>query len=128
MKIIIHDAATILTVEELFSNTFPYLRLSFFIPPFSTEHQIAAMMKQKVFGSLRRHDCAELVIIPEMSVRELEEEVMETYGLGIRLYRKSGKSWLETIFTEDWTLQKQNAEGEALNNTRLTQEEDDRLE
>jgi hypothetical protein len=31
--------------------------------------------------------------------------------LSVQVFRKSGKSWLETTFTDGWTLKKQNQEG-----------------
>ena len=114
MKMVLKDQVTILAFEEDFNRMFPYLRIVVFIPPFSTEYRIMALVKQKTVGSLRGQDSGELTITGAMSVRQLEQSMAETYGLGIRLYRKSGKSWLETIFTDDWSLSKQNAEGEAL--------------
>lgn len=49
-----------------------------------------------------------------MSVNALENTFEEMFDLDVHVYRKSGRSWLETSATGEWTLSEQNAEGEAL--------------
>jgi succinate dehydrogenase/fumarate reductase flavoprotein subunit len=45
------------------------------------------------------------------TVYELEQSFRDIYGLGIKVFRKSGATWLETMNNEDLTLEIQNAEG-----------------
>ena len=49
-----------------------------------------------------------------MTVIDLEKKFREVFGLGIQVFRKSGKAWLETTLTDNWTLEEQNRQGEAL--------------
>ncbi len=49
-----------------------------------------------------------------MRVNELEQSFADTFGLGVRVFRKSGKSWLETTVTDGWTLEEQNNQGRDL--------------
>lgn len=56
----------------------------------------------------------EIAITPDMTVVELEQCFNNIYGLGIQVFRKSGKGWLETTVTDGWTLKEQNKQGEAL--------------
>jgi hypothetical protein len=49
-----------------------------------------------------------------MTVQELERVFQEELGLFIQVFRRSGKVWLETTATDNWTLFKQNEEGQEL--------------
>jgi hypothetical protein len=46
-----------------------------------------------------------------MTVIELEKTFEEMLGLSVLVYRKSGKLWLETTMTDNWTLAQQNENG-----------------
>ena len=54
--------------------------------------------------------------MPEMSVNSLEQSFRDIFGLHVEVLRKSGKAWLETSVTGNWSLMEQNAEGMALEN------------
>jgi len=49
-----------------------------------------------------------------MKVSELEKIFLEDYGLNVQVFRNSGRVWLETTMTDDWTLAEQNRQGEEL--------------
>jgi hypothetical protein len=55
-------------------------------------------------------------IAQKKSVAELENAFEEYFGLSVQVYRKSGKMWLQSTITDDWTLKEQNEHGEALSN------------
>lgn len=65
---------------------------------------------------LLKKDKAKVEILANMTVNELEQLFKTKFGLNIQIFRKSGNSWLETTVTDNWTLEKQNEEGEELNN------------
>ena len=46
-----------------------------------------------------------------MLVSELEKQFNDKLQLSAQVFRKAGKSWLETTFTDSWSLRKQNLEG-----------------
>lgn len=52
------------------------------------------------------------MITPDMTVTDLEQSFNTIYGLGVQVFRKSGKIWLETTVTDGWTLEEQNRQGE----------------
>ncbi len=121
MKIEIQDAQTISAIQDVFNATFPYLRIAFFLPMPSGTHYQSHHFEQKTLSNFRKQsDRSALQISSDMTVSELEKHITSGYTIGVRLFRKSGKSWLETIFTEDWTLEKQNTEGELLSKNRET--------
>ncbi|MFM9943870.1 MAG: hypothetical protein ACKVQB_01415, partial [Bacteroidia bacterium] len=69
----------------------------------------------KTLGECRtQHNTCEIVITPEMTVNDLEQSFGNTYGLGVQVFRQSGRVWLETTVTDSWTLKEQNSQGEDL--------------
>jgi hypothetical protein len=53
----------------------------------------------------------DIIISEDMLVSEFENQFSEKLKLSAQVFRKSGGSWLETTFTDSWTLKKQNDEG-----------------
>ncbi|AFK01528.1 hypothetical protein Emtol_0374 [Emticicia oligotrophica DSM 17448] len=54
-------------------------------------------------------------ISPNMSVLEVETLFWEKMGLQVSIFRKSGKTWLESSFTNYWSLERQNILGRDMN-------------
>ncbi len=122
MRITINDSKKIITLQEAFNKQFPYLKIEFFSKP----HTKGAGSPQKLMksSSLTLGECrtvnksGHVTIAATMTVSELEQEFQDNYGLSVQVFRKSGRSWLETTATDAWTLEKQNTEGEALSKLR----------
>ena len=51
-----------------------------------------------------------------MTVGDLEQRFQDVYGLSVQVFRKSGKVWLETTVTDNWTLDEQNDKEQSLSN------------
>lgn len=116
MKIPIDNTKSIREIQETFSGEFPYLKLEF-SPAVRPSVPTAAATKtaNRLVGEFRSmHNYGEMDVSPQMTVTELELLFRNDFGLIIRVFRKSGKIWLETGFTNNWTLEKQNAEAESL--------------
>jgi len=118
MKITINDHRKIFAIQEEFNNMFPYLKLEFFSKPHKKDGAPTKKFikhDSKTLGDCRTiHNDGEITIIPTMTVAELEQRFADVYGLGIDVLRKSGKGWLETTVTNNWTLEEQNKQGEDL--------------
>lgn len=115
MKIPIDNTRSISSLQEAFNNVFPYLRLEFSpgrqrgVAPSS-----GTKTADKLLGELRTsQQTGELLVSPQMTVADLEL-LFKNYGLDVRIFRKSGRVWLETGITHNWTLEQQNMEGENL--------------
>ena len=118
MKITINDHRKIFAIQEEFNNVFPYLKLEFFSKPHKSGGESAKKFVKhhsKTLGECRTiHSNGEITISPNMTVTELEQSFGDVYGLGVQVFRQSGKVWLETTVTDGWTLEEQNRQGEAL--------------
>lgn len=127
MNILINDHRKIFAIQKEFSKAFPYLKLEFFSKP----HKVGApsskkimKMPNKTIGQCRViHNKGTLTILPSMTVADLEQAFSDVYGLSVQVFRKSGKVWLETTVTDNWTLEEQNKEGKALSENREIENE-----
>lgn len=118
MKIQINDDRKIYAIQEEFSGLFPWLKLEFFSKPHKTgggSPKKQMVPSSRTLGETRTiHDSGTITITPTMTVAALEQAFHEVYGLSVQVFRKSGKSWLETTVTDSWTLEHQNAQGKIL--------------
>ncbi|MDI1354238.1 MAG: hypothetical protein PSX36_04950 [bacterium] len=105
-------------IQKEFNLLFPFLKLEFF----RTKHGVKAsspkkdILKQdftlKEFRKKNLH--GSITITEEMVVSTLEQLFDEQFGISAQVFRKSGRSWLETSMTDDWTLKRQNDQGREL--------------
>ena len=118
MKITINDQRSISMIQKEFNTIFPYLKLEFFSHMHESEHSSSMRFLKKnnlLLGEFRtNHASGEVELFPEMKVSEIEQLFKIAFGLGVQVFRKSGKIWLETVYTDSWTLEEQNKEGEEL--------------
>jgi hypothetical protein len=118
MKMHIHYNDTLEQVQRWFSSEFPYLKLEFFTRPHGkgkpTEKQFLVNVKRTVDSCNPELKEATVSIPSAMTVQELEGVFQDELGLYIQVFRKSGKVWLETTATDNWSLFKQNEEGQEL--------------
>jgi hypothetical protein len=118
MKLKINDTRKIFSIQKEFNASYPFLKLEFFSKP----HRSAGPSSKKYIksNSLSLAECrtvnknGTITVSPNMTVYELEQHFQDVFGLNVQVFRKSGKVWLETTVTDNWTLEKQNAEGEEL--------------
>jgi hypothetical protein len=121
MKLLINDRRKIFAIQEEFNNMFPYLKIEFFSKPNKPDGALARKLVKhgsKTLGDCRTvHMKGTVTITPSMTVADLERAFSDVYGLGVQVFRQSGKVWLETTVTDGWTLEEQNRQGEALSKT-----------
>lgn len=104
-------------VQEDFSHLFPYLKIEFFrngtiarkdrypaATLISNDHPISA-------AQTRPKNNGDLYLEETMTVAELEQSFLTHFGLSVQVFRRSGKLWLETTMTDNWTLKQQNDHG-----------------
>lgn len=118
MDIKISDKEKICEIQEAFHNEYPFLKIEFFVLSHRTGEgspRKNTVDKNKTLGDVRSdHSKGKINIQPQMTVAEMEEQFRSIYGLSVRVFRKSGKVWLQTTTTDDWTLMEQNQQGELL--------------
>ncbi|MDO8366945.1 MAG: hypothetical protein Q7T20_09125 [Saprospiraceae bacterium] len=120
MKIHVSTHMTIAALQQIFSECFPCLALSFFSKP----HDIyqSSPVKYLITECNTRLEHieaqprnADIEISPDMKVSELEQLLEREFGLHVQVLRKEGSSWAETTFTDNLTLREQNAKASTAN-------------
>ena len=119
----ISDGKKISEVKKEFHDKFPFLKLEFY----KEHHKVGegSSAKQllegdKTIGEVRSiHNSGEISINGNLKVSSLEQAFSDTYGLNVQVFRKSGKIWLQTITTDEWTLSEQNHKGEEMTKSRF---------
>lgn len=118
MKININDEQKISEVQEEFSKFLPFLKIEFYVTDLNSgkkREQNLTLDASKTLGEIRTiHVNGELKITPNMSIDELENQFKNRYGLAVEILGKSGKIWLPTSITKDWTLEEQNEHGKSI--------------
>lgn len=103
-------------VKKEFNSAFPYLKLEFF----KEKHEVKKgnhrnqLIKDDLLLKPLNTSASNIEIDENMPVSKLEDLFNQLYGISVQVFRKSGKIWLETTVTDDWTLKKQNEEGREL--------------
>lgn len=99
-------------IKKTFNNKFPFLKIEFF----KKKHkELQGSLKKDVilddFTIPTNNGTQEIVIDENMLVSEFEKQFLDKLKLSAQVFRKSGRSWLETTYTDSWSLKKQNEEG-----------------
>lgn len=114
MQLNIHNHITLEEIQKEFSKHFPNLQLRFFLllhPDGTTlpNEQIPAESKLEEVRKI--HGLGAISLDPQQTVAKLEGDFRLHFGVNAQVFRRAGKSWLETSTTDSWTLEKQNTYG-----------------
>jgi hypothetical protein len=115
MELFLSSESTIREINKEFQKRFPFLKLEFYRQRSKTEQY--KYWKDKFSGhAMLKETGSKLIpaiikINPSDTVDELEQRLRNNYGLPVQVLRKSGDIWLETLQTNDFTLEKQNSIG-----------------
>lgn len=104
-------------IKSEFTKMFPYLKLEFFCDVIENSTRLSkdkTLNPDLSIGSLKKGNSGNIVITKAMTVAEVEKVFHDNYKIRVKIYRKSGKLWLETALTTDWRLEYQNCQGEAI--------------
>lgn len=114
MEILISPKRKISEIQEDFQKRFPFLKIEFFrIKSANTGGYTASdiLASTNRIGEVAKHQTDFSIRINGlMKVSEIENLVEKDTGLHFEIFRKSGKVWLKTSATDNWTLDEQNKE------------------
>jgi hypothetical protein len=112
----IQKEATIASIQQVFHAYFPFLKLEFYRNPHEvhalskeSEHLPSDMLVSTIPSFKESGVC---MFSPSMKTGAFEQLMWDTFGLSIQIFRKSGSVWLQSALTDDWTLEKQNTDGQ----------------
>ena len=80
----------------------------------ASEARLTVPTNRVIGDFLKANATGELAFDSNTRVMDLEEMFLHHCGLFVQVFRKSGRVWLETTITDDWTLAQQNQQGQEL--------------
>jgi len=102
-------------IQSQFNFIFPGLRVEFYKKPHKS---YKGSLKDNLLDADIRLDtilpnleCDDVELTTETTVAKFEQELLDRFNLNVQVFRRSDKTWLQTISTDDWTLAKQNEKG-----------------
>jgi hypothetical protein len=113
---------------EQFNTAFPFLKIEFFREaPVSGRGNARSKMittDLKLESIQVKSNSGKIILHKETTVTQLEDCFSNEFGLYVQVFRKSGRIWLETTATDNWTLEQQNEEGRSLDEHLKNDKED----
>ncbi len=116
MELYIEEQLTVGEIQQAFRSRYPYLKINFFSKAYDRDEQYRAedmYESNELIKDLRKADThGTLIIKGSMKISDLEDQFLNTFGLSVQVFRKSGDSWLLTTTSDNWTLEDLNEKGE----------------
>jgi hypothetical protein len=103
-------------IKRQFSDVYPFLKIEFFKKPHA-KHKLSVEMDRIIADKpisllTKKNTDAEIDIDGKRTVLMVEQDFWELFGLSVQVFRRAMNMWIETSFTDSWTLESQNSEGE----------------
>jgi hypothetical protein len=124
MKLHIKNRA-INEIQDEFHRAYPFLKIEFFDKTYGYR-RISGENPLYVRRSAASPD-DEIVLPGNTTVRGLEQELQGQLGLSAQVFRRSGNIWMETIGSDDWTLDDQNEHGREISSPGRNRGQNKRL-
>jgi len=116
MKLFIEKETLVEDIKKIFVSCYPFLKIELYKKPFGDNYIIKKQPLASGAGLakfIHVPDKTTIDINNNITVEGLENQ-FEDIGLVAEVFRRSGKVWVETTLTNNWTLDQQNLEGEEM--------------
>jgi hypothetical protein len=128
MTININPDTRLSDIKKQFSDVYPYLKIEFFKRPHA-KHKLSSetdrIISDKPMASLAKAGASAAIDINgKRTVLQVEQDFWDLFGLSVQVFRKAMNMWIETSFTDSWTLESQNSEGHMFSTKEFGGEED----
>jgi hypothetical protein len=117
MNLYIDDRSQVRSIQKQFNAYYPFLKLEFFKNHTNEKNfsKAETFTSDEFIKNLFTKNKEGIINISEKRiVAEVENDFKNKFGLLAQIFRLSGNVWIETSLTDDWTLEKQNKEGEQI--------------
>ena len=132
MLLNIHDNLLLEDIQDQFSDSFPSLKIEFYRHAHhrkegsTQQDQIDA--KTRVSDIRKRHNPGVLLLKSTDTTYHVESMFKDIFGLNVQIFRKGKNGWIQTIPTDNYSLQQQSElsyGGNISFSMELEQEEDE---
>jgi hypothetical protein len=115
MHIEINDNTSLLEIQKVFNDYYPYLQIAFYGKPhkkYEASAESDRIPPGTTVGKIKKtHISAVLEILPLNKVAELEFEFEQRFGLSVQVLKKENEGWEQTSGMDDFTLKELNEMG-----------------
>ena len=112
MHIEIHDNTVFRSIQDTFSNFYPYLKLEFYKKAhrkFESSDKKNFINPDCIVSDIKKtHLSALIEIQPSYKVSEVEKEFQQRLGLPVQILWKGGQGWKQTVGADNLTLKELN--------------------
>lgn len=115
MHIEINDTTTIRSIQDTFSNFYPYLQIEFYLTPhhvYGLSDERELIYAGKTIGEVKQtHLSSFLEILPFSRAADIEKEFLNRLGLSVQILVKQKDKWEQTTDMDDFTIKELNELG-----------------
>lgn len=115
MHIEINDKTRLSEIQDVFSEFYPYLSLSFFHKAhklYEASDQSDVIDPSTTIGKIKKtHVSGLLEMLPLNTVADVEREFLDRFGLSVQVLWKEKDSWQQTTGMDSFTLKEVNEMG-----------------
>ena len=115
MHIEINDTTTIRSIQDTFSNFYPYLQIEFYLTPhpiYGSSDERELIYGGKIIGEVKQtHLSSFLEILPFSRAANIEKEFLNRLGLSVQILVKQNDKWEQTTDMDDFTIKELNELG-----------------
>jgi hypothetical protein len=102
-------------IQREFSLLYPFLKIALFDPfnrlkPSLKEDHVSS--EEEILDVAANDPLFTINMEGSHTVAELVKEIRDLLGFSVIIQRRLGSLWIGTFLTSDWTLERQNREGE----------------
>jgi hypothetical protein len=112
MHIHIHDNTTLKEIQDVFATFYPHLRLRFYKHPhktFELSSERQRLSEDLTVGACRHtHIDGLLDIMPDQRVSQVEDELLNRFGLSVQIMKKEKSEWVQTLGLDSYSLKEVN--------------------
>jgi hypothetical protein len=130
MRLQISGDRAIKDVQGDFTAAYPFLKIEFFKngivrkDRYHLTRLIPHTHNIKDAWFIKKQE-GDIEITDGMTVLELENLLINRFGLSAQVFRRSGSLWLETTLTDKWTLKQQNDHGREISTEKKKPEREE---
>jgi hypothetical protein len=115
MIVEINDTKTLSAIATEFSAYYPFLKIEFYDEPHRWQQESARkhlLPYDKTIGEIRKkHNPGAMEIHSWNKTGVVEQKFAKGFGLNVQIFRLQGDVWVQTVGTDEITLEEQNEIG-----------------
>jgi len=112
MTIEIEDNITLSEVADIFNKYYPFLSLEFYSKPHQWQEESSSkniLAKNTLIGDCRDfHKTTFIDVYFWNKTGTIEQSFKNKAGLHVQIFRKNGSKWVQTVGTDELTIEEQN--------------------